>query len=136
MDNKERVVAYQTQLWTKHNVDAVFTYFSPDAIIHSSIQKLICLDAMKEALQAWIIGMPDIKVYYDAILPQENKVISLWHCKGAHSGYFLGIPPSNNLIQYKGITVYEFKNDLIQEYWAIVDIENIKQQCRSIAIQE
>jgi len=129
MSNKERVEEYQTQVWTHHNSDIVFDFFAPDAIIHSSVKKLNGPAAMKDTIEVWLKGVPDIKVYWDAILPEGDKVVSIWHCEGTQTGEFLGLPPSGNKLEYKGITVYEFKDDLIQEYWGIVDIENIKAQC-------
>lgn len=129
MNNKERVEEYQTQVWTHQNSDIVFDFFAPDAIIHSSVKKLNGPTAMKEIIEVWLKGVPDIKVYWDAILPEGDKVVSIWHCEGTQTGEFLGLPPSGNKLEYKGITVYEFKDGLIQEYWGIVDIENIKAQC-------
>lgn len=129
MDNKQRAAEYNKQVWTDKNADAVFEFCSEDVIIHSPIRTLTGPAAMKSILEEWYTGFPDITVQWDALVAEDNKVVCIWHCEGTHQNEFLGMPASNNRIQYKGVSVYEFEEEKVKEYWAIVDIENIKQQC-------
>jgi len=119
---------YQQSIWDSKDISVIEKYFHDDAIIHSPVKKTKGVGELKKIIKNWHIGFPNLKVYWDDYIVENNKVAARWHAKGCHKGSFLDLPPTTNNISYSGVTIYQLKDTKIIEYWAFVDMEHIKSQ--------
>lgn len=52
---------------------------------------------MKEVVQAWLKGFPDLSVKNELIISENDLVSIQWSAKGTHKGEFKGKKPTGRL---------------------------------------
>ena len=83
---------------------------------------------VKERLEMLFAAFPDAVYELQDIVADENKAAARWRMSGTHKGNFMNIPPSNKFISFKGIDIYEVKNDLIVSHWNEADLFGLLNQ--------
>lgn len=130
MNHLNLIQAYQNLIWDQKKLNAIDEYFKPDAIIHSPLRSTQGTASLKEVIGKWYRSFPNLKVHWDDMLNDKNKIISQWHAEGTQTGEFLGIPAAGQIVKYTGVSIYQIEDNQISEYWAYVDMDSIKQQLR------
>lgn len=128
MSAKEIAESYANQIWNDKKISAVDTFVHQDAVIHSLLGAYQGTKAMKEVIQAWLNGFPDLKVDNDIIIHENDLVSIQWRAKGTHRGEFKGRKPTGKSVAYSGVTVYRIKDSKIIEYWAYLDMLHLLNQ--------
>lgn len=101
-----------------------------DVLIHSLLGDFRGAQAMKEVVQAWLKGFPDLSVKNELII-SENDLVSIQSiAKGTHKGEFKGKKPTGKPVSYSGVTVYRIRNGQIVEYWAYLDMQHLVNQIK------
>ena len=124
----EKIKDYHQALWDEKNTKVIFDLFTDDAKIHSPLNTVTGPYALKEIIDEWFTAFPDLTVKWGEILASTDKVVAAWESTGTHKGTFLEIPSTNKTMTYHGTTIYAFTDDKVSEYWAIVNIDDIKNQ--------
>lgn len=106
MENLQLIKEYHLLIWEAKDLNAIDRFFNRDVIIHSPVETTQGTEKMKSIISAWYKGFPNLKVFWDDFICEENKVVSRWHAQGQHEGEFLGHPASQNDINYSGVTIY------------------------------
>lgn len=75
-------------------------------------------------------AFPDLKIRIADMVAEGNKVVVRFEAPGTHTGDFMGIPPSNAKVVWKGLVMYEVIDGKITQAWANWDdfglIEQVK----------
>lgn len=125
---KEIAETYANQVWNCKEIDAVDKFVHQDAVIHSLLGDYLGKKALKEVVQAWLKGFPDLRVE-NTIIMSENDLVSIqWTAQGIHKGEFKGRKPTGKSVSYGGVTVYRIRNSQIIEYWAYLDMQYLLSQ--------
>lgn len=125
---KKIATEYADNIWNKKKIDAIEKFMHKDIVIHSLLGDFHGLKAMKDVVQAWLKGFPDLHVENDIIVA-ENDIVSIqWRATGTHQGEFKGKQPYGKKVSYSGVTLYRIKNDKIVEYWAYLDMQHLLNQ--------
>ena len=125
---KEIAEKYANQVWNDKEISAVDRFVHQDAVIHSLLGSYYGTKAMKEVVQAWLNGFPDLRVDNDIIISENDLVSTQWRAKGTHSGEFKERKPTGKPVSYSGVTVYRIKDSKIIEYWAYLDMQYLLSQ--------
>ena len=125
---KEIAEAYANQVWNDKEISAVDKFVHQNAVIHSLLGDYHGTKAMKEVVQSWLKGFPDLRVDNDIIISENDLVCIQWRAKGTHHGEFKGRKPTGNPVSYSGATVYRIKDSKIIEYWAYLDMQHLLSQ--------
>ena len=128
MSNLTTIKSYHTQIWDKKDLSAIDVFFSADVLIHSPLKTTQGTSEMKEIIALWYQGFPELKVHWDDFICEGDKVVSRWHAQGQQAGDFFDWPASKTEVNYSGVTTYQLNHGKIIEYWAIVDMETLKNQ--------
>lgn len=126
--SKETAEAYANQVWNDKEISAVDNFLHQDAVIHSLLGDYHGIKAMKEVVQAWLKGFPDLRVDNDIIISENDLVSIQWRAQGTHQGEFKGKKPTGKPVTYSGVTVYRIKDNKIIEYWAYLDMQHLLSQ--------
>lgn len=126
--SKEIAEAYANQVWNDKEIDAVDRFVHQDAVIHSLLGDYHGTKAMKEVVQAWLKGFPDLRVHNEIIMSENDLVSIQWRAQGTHKGEFKGKKPTGKSVVYSGVTVYRIKDSKIMEYWAYLDMQHLLSQ--------
>ena len=128
MNNLQRIQAYHAAIWDDKNGEAVSEYFHEDVAVHSPIGVTHGSQQLKNIITAWHVAFPNLKVHWDSFICEDDKVVCQWHAEGKQEGEFQGVKASGKTVHYPGITVYQLEDGKVRQYWAYVDMENVKRQ--------
>lgn len=125
---KEIAEEYANRIWNQKEINTIDQLVHKDVLIHSLLGDFRGAQAMKEVVQAWIKGFPDLSVKNELIISENDLVSIQWSAKGTHKGEFKSKKPTGKPVSYSGVTVYRIKNDQIVEYWAYLDMQHLISQ--------
>jgi predicted ester cyclase len=108
---------YANKVWNDKDTTTVDKLVHQDVVIHSLLGDFHGTKAMKDVVQAWLKGFPDLIVENNLVI-SENDIVSIqWRAKG-----------TGKTVSYSGVTVYRIKNSQIIEYWAYLDMQHLLSQ--------
>lgn len=119
---------YAKKIWNDKEIDAIDTFVHPDVVIHSLLGDFHGCQALKNVVQAWLKGFPDLRVTNDSVIAENDMISVQWSAAGTHRGEFKGRLPTDKKVSYRGVTVFRIKNGLITEYWAYLDMLHLMSQ--------
>ena len=76
-------------------------------------------------------GFPDIRITFDDLIIEGNKVAGRYYLTGTHKGEFMELQPTNKQFKVNGMTVFSFRNAKVVERWNLVDLMSLKEQLSS-----
>src|SRR4026209_1562083 len=95
-----------------------FDFYDDSLIIHGFPPNL---PSNKEGFKQFIYmlwnAFPDIRIIFDDIIIEENKVVCRYVLFGTHRDKFLEIPPTNKTFRVNGMTIFYFKDRKCVQRW-------------------
>ena len=88
-------------------------------------------DGFRQFIHLLWKAFPDIKIVFDEIIVEGNKVAGTYHLTGTHEGEFLDIQPTNKQFRVSGMTVFSFRDEKCIERWNLVDMISLVEQLRT-----
>ena len=110
---------------------AYFDFYDDSLIIHGFPPNL---PGNKEGFKQFIYmlwnAFPDIRIIFDDIIIEENKVVCRYVLFGTHRGKFLEISPTNKTFRVNGMTIFYFKDRKCVQRWNLVDMISLMEQLK------
>ena len=78
-------------------------------------------------------AFPDIRITFEDIIIEENKVACRYNLTGTHQGEFVDLGPTNKQFRVNGMTVFSFRDSKCIERWNLVDMMSLMEQLRTQA---
>jgi C-1 hydroxylase len=121
-ENKALVRREQGELWNHTgDLDAATELFAPDRVE----------DAKQEAASVRR-GFPDLESTIEDLIAERDKVVAHWRAQATHQGEYMGIPPTGNRVDFRGISIYRIEGGQIAESWSVSDLLSMMQQLGAI----
>jgi len=121
-ENKALVHREQAELWNHTgNLDAAAELFAPDRVE----------DAKQEAANVRG-GFPDLESTIEDLIAERDKVVAHWRAQATHRGEYMGIPPSGNRVDFRGISIFRIEGGKIAESWSVSDLLGMMQQLGAV----
>ena len=74
-------------------------------------------------------AFPNLNVTVEDEIAEDDKVVTRWTIRGTHQGELMGIAPTEEQIELKGITIHRIEGDkTIAEEWERYDNLGMMQQ--------
>jgi steroid delta-isomerase-like uncharacterized protein len=129
-ENKVRFRRLFDEMFNKGNYAAAEDAFLPTLVFHSPIQTepMRGIEAFKGYPAMFRVGFPDIYINIDELIGQDDIGMARWSWTGTHLGPFQGIPPTGRQVSGRGIEIYRWVGDKIEEIWLEVDVLSVLQQ--------
>ena len=93
------------------------------------------LPANKEGFKQFIYSLwrafPDIRIIFEDLIIEGNKVAGRYYLTGTHKGEFMDLQPTEEQFRVNGMTVFSFRDEKIIERWNLVDITSLLEQLRA-----
>ena len=109
-----------------------FDFYDVSLIIHGFPPNL---PANKEGFKKFIYllwkAFPDIRIIFDDIIIEKNKVACRYNLTGTHKGEFMDLKPTDKEFTVNGMTVFYFHDTKCIERWNLVDIISLGEQLRT-----
>jgi predicted ester cyclase len=74
---------------------------------------------------------PDIRIIFEDIIIEGNKVACRYHLTGSHKGEFMDLQPTDKQFRVNGMTVFSFRDTKCIERWNLVDMISFREQLRT-----
>ena len=108
-----------------------FDFYDDSLIIHGFPPNF---PANKEGFKQFIYllwkAFPDIKITFDDIIVEGNKVACRYNLAGTHKDEFMDLQPTNKQFRVNGMTVFSFRDARCIERWNLVDMMSLMEQLR------
>jgi predicted ester cyclase len=109
-----------------------FDFYDDSLIIHGFPPNL---PTNKEGFKQFIYllwkAFPDIRIMFDDIIIEGNKVACRYNLTGTHKGEFMDLQPTDKQFRVNGMTVFSFRNTKCIERWNLVDMMSLMEQLRT-----
>ena len=76
-------------------------------------------------------AFPDIRIMFDDVIIEGNKVACRYNLTGTHKGEFMDLRPTDKQFRVNGMTVFSFHNAKVIERWNLVDMMSLMEQLRT-----
>jgi len=132
--NKESFLReFIIEIWNKKNFEKVEKYVHSEYTIHLDTSdpwegKILSHSEFKERLNFSFNSFPDINFDITSAIEEENHVAITWILTGTNLGLIGEYQPTNKVINTKGITIYYFKDDLINGHTQVFDRVTVMKQ--------
>jgi predicted ester cyclase len=74
---------------------------------------------------------PDIRIMFDDIIIEGNKVACRYNLIGTHKGEFMDLQPTDKQFRVNGMTVFSFRDTKCLQHWNLVDMISLMEQLRT-----
>jgi predicted ester cyclase len=76
-------------------------------------------------------AFPDIRIIFEDIIIEGNKVACRYHLTGTDKGEFMDLQPTDKQFRVNGMTVFSFRDTKCMERWNLVDMISLREQLRT-----
>ena len=109
-----------------------FDFYDDSLVIHGFPPNL---PTNKEGFKQFIYiiwkGFPDIRITFEDIIVEGNKVACRYNLAGTHKGEFMNIRPTNKQFRVNGMTIFSFRDAKVIERWNLVDMMSLMEQLKT-----
>ena len=109
-----------------------FDFYDNSLIIHGFPPNL---PANKEGFKQFIYllwkAFPDIRIIFEDLIIEGNKVACRYHLTGTHKGEFMDLQRTDKQFRVNGMTVFSFRDTKCIERWNLVDMISLREQLRT-----
>ncbi|MFB6198445.1 MAG: ester cyclase [Halobacteriaceae archaeon] len=98
--------------------------------VHANAHEPRTHEEQESALE-WIrSSFPDLDAEIHESIAIEDRVALFWSGIGTHEGEFEGIPPTNDEIEIRIISIFRIESDKLAESWHVMDFHGLMGQVR------
>jgi len=109
-----------------------FEFYDDSLVIHGFPPNLPNnKEGFKQFIYSLWLAFPDIRIIFEDIIIEGNKVAGRYYLTGMHKGEFLDIQATDKQFKVNGMTIFSFRDEKIVERWNLVDIISLVEQLRS-----
>jgi steroid delta-isomerase-like uncharacterized protein len=118
-----------TEAENRHDLTHHGEYLHDDIIFHQpGSEVLVGLAAYVTMMQGLYAGLEDFSVILDDQFATDDRVVCRWRARGTHSGEFFGLPATGKLLEFPGISLWEFDYGKARRGWSFPDFASVMMQ--------
>ena len=122
MNNKEIIKYFYEVVVSENLLDELPQYISKDCVQRGGKNEIfIGIDGMEQHLVAVKNTYPDYTMEIIRQFEDGETVVSEFIMRGTHKGEFIGITPTNKVIEMKGVDIDKVVNGKIVEHGGAVN---------------
>ena len=132
--NKPIIRRFFEELWNDRKLEVADEIFSPECVTHQlqSGSEDVAVprnaEAVKEHIQSWLQGFPDLKFAIEKMFTDQDYVITYAVMTGTHTGNWHGISPTGKKITIKMFVTHQVMKGKIVADWVIAESLGFFQQ--------
>jgi steroid delta-isomerase-like uncharacterized protein len=109
------------EVWNKKREDAIDEMFAADGIAHglddADGNAIRGPEGFKALHRAFLSAYPDLKITVEDTVVEGDKIAARCKVTGSHEGHDIGVPPTNQPVEFTGMTIVRVKDGKIVEAW-------------------
>jgi steroid delta-isomerase-like uncharacterized protein len=121
-DNMGLVRRFIEEVWNKGDLAVIDELVSEKYVgTEPLVGDVRGVSALREQVQTFRTAFPDLRLTIEDIGMSGDRVFMRWTARGTHRGSLMGIPPSNNRGEIRGISVQRIGGGKIVEQYESYD---------------
>jgi steroid delta-isomerase-like uncharacterized protein len=121
MANAEFIHRWFEEVWNNKREDVIDEMFAEDGVANglndAEGNPLRGPEGFKVLHRAFVSAYPDLRITVEDTVVQGNKIAARCRVTGSHAGEGIGVAPTNQPIEFTGMTIVEVKDGKIVEAW-------------------
>ena len=109
------------EVWNNKREDAIDEMLAPDGIGYGLTDpdgnQVVGPESFKKFHRAFISAYPDVRVIVEDTVVEDDKIAARCRVTGSHLGHGIGVAPTNQQVEFTGITIMRVKDGKIVEAW-------------------
>lgn len=114
--------------WNRDDHEGYLTVYDPAIRHHGPGPEPLDQEANRAFYETLWAAFPGIRLAFDDVVAEGDKLAVRFHLSGEHRGEFMGIPPTGRAIVLTGQTVLRFRDARIVERWTTADLLDLMVQ--------
>jgi len=114
----ERVIRYlYNAIASRTGFDNVKSNLTGDSILNDLMAKPSSSKSFYKCFEGISRSFPDYELKIESVLARGDKVMVRYTICGTHTGYFMGMSPSDKMTEISGIDFFHLHEGKIIYYW-------------------
>ncbi len=134
-ENKDLARRSWEMLVNQQNPDAIDELYTPNFVWHEPDEDIQGPEEARRFLGMYLSAFPDMHVSVEDEIAEGDKVVTRWTIRGTHRGELMGIAPTDEQVEIKGITIHRIEGGKIAEEWERYDNLSVMQQLGAISAE-
>lgn len=89
---------------------------------------------VRQLADALLPGIPDLELPIEDVIAEGDKVLVRLRVRGTHGGELMGVPATGNRIDIAVLDLFQFRDGMLIEHWALLDNLGLLRQLGVTAI--
>lgn len=127
--HKEQVKKFYKVLWDAHDKDQIPSVLHEDFTFRGSLgQEKRGHAGFAEYVDMVHQALGDYRCVIEELVSESSKVFAKMRFTGIHKGEFLGYPPTQKRVSWRGCALFTFRGDKVADLWVLGDLKSLEQQ--------
>lgn len=126
------------EVWNKRREDAIDEMFAEDGVANglndAEGNPLRGPEAFKTLHRAFLAAYPDLQITIEDTVSEGDKIAARCTVRATHAGDGLGIAPTNQPIEFTGLTFVKIEDGKIAEAWNEFDFMKMYSQIGALTL--
>lgn len=109
------------EVWNQKREEAIDEMFAEEGVANglkvSEGDSLRGPENFKTLYRQFVSAIPDLHITVEDTISEGNKIAARCTCRGTHSGEGLGVAPTDQPIEFTGITIVHIEDGKIIQAW-------------------
>lgn len=128
IEANKAIVRKYVELWSTGNPALADEVLAADFVDHTHPNQAPGPARMKEAVQAFREGFPDVRISIEQMISEGDTVAFRFVLRGTHLGTFAGFPPTGKEAVLTGVDFIRLADGKMVELWSTQDTFSWAQQ--------
>ncbi|MBX7169652.1 MAG: ester cyclase [Pyrinomonadaceae bacterium] len=126
------------EVWNNKNEAAIDEMFAEDGIANglsdAEGNPLRGPEGFKQLHRAFCSAYPDLTITVEDTITEGDRIAARCTVRGMHTGEGLGVTPTNQQIEFTGLTIVKLKDGKIIEAWNEFDFMKMYSQLGALTL--
>ena len=115
------------EVWNHGHREAIGELLAPDALLHEGSTTTVGPEAFYSFFDRMQAAFSEIHFTVHEAIAEGDRVCVQWSGSMRHTGFGLGVPPTNELLDITGISIVRIADNRVAERWQSWDIGTLIQ---------
>lgn len=123
------------ELFDRGNLEVADELFAPNFVFHDPVsgKDWHGLESVKHYATMMRAAFPNLHYAVEDQIAEGDKVVTRYMASGTHQGKLMGVEPTGNRVEIRGISIMRIKGGKIEEIWESYNTLGVMQQLGVVA---
>jgi steroid delta-isomerase-like uncharacterized protein len=126
------------EVWNKQSEDAIDQMCAEDVVAYglndAEGNTIRGIEAYKTLFRTFVSAYPNLKITVEDTVSEGDKIAARCRVSATHAGEGLGVAPTQQPVEFTGMTIVRIKDDKIIEAWNEFDFMKMYSQVGALTL--